>query len=119
MNSLNAHTQSGYTELDDVTAKHSFLKNAELKAMTFSYLQVKNDTKNEYHYLLNVALTCKDFLEVALDALWEEMKSLVPLLQVLPALQLEDGAAAYVCANVYHDIFPYDCDPIFPLDPQW
>ena len=93
--SLNPHTQTGYTEfkLDNVTAKHSFLKNAQLKVMTFSHLQVENDEK--YRCLLNAALTCKDFLDVALDALWEKIDSLVPLLRLLPALQLEDEA--YVC----------------------
>ena len=60
-------------------------------------LQVKNDKKRQW--LLNVALTCKDFLDVALDALWEELDSLVPLLKLLPGLQVEDNG--YVCANVY------------------
>ena len=46
-------TQTGYT-VTDVTAKHSFLKIPELKAMAFSHLQV-NDKK--YRCLLNVALT--------------------------------------------------------------
>ena len=96
MASLNAHTQ-GYTKLDDVTAKHSFLKTAELMAMTISHLQDEYD-------LLNAALACKDFLGVALDALWENLDSLVPLLKLLPALQrLEDedseSEVVYVCAK--------------------
>jgi hypothetical protein len=104
MASLNSHTQSKYTDsgpgpgLDDVTAKHSFFKNPDLMAITFSHL--KNEKRR---CLLNVALTCKDFLDVALDALWEELFSLVPLLKLLPALQFEDGA--YVCANVH--VFSY------------
>ena len=102
MASLNSHTQTGYTELDDVTAKDSFLKNPDLMAETFSHLQVKNDKKNRL-CLFNAALTCKDFLDAALDALWEELHSLVPLLKLLPALQLEDGA--YVCANVHVSIY--------------
>ena len=96
MASLNSHTQTGYTELDDVTAKDSFLKNPDLMAMTFSHL--KNVAR--YRCLLNAALTCKDLLDVALDALWEELDSLLPLLKLLPALQVEDGGA-YVCANVH------------------
>ena len=99
MASLNPHNQTG---LDDVTAKASFLKNTDLKAMTFSHLPVKNDEKRRC--LLNAALTCKDFLDVALDALWEKMDSLVPLLKLLPALQVKDGA--YVCANAH--IILYD-----------
>ena len=70
MASLKSHIQTGYT---DVTATDFFLKNPELKAMTFSHLQVKDSEK--YRCLLNTALTCKDFLEVALDGLWEEMDS--------------------------------------------
>ena len=91
---LKSHTQTGYTggETDDVTAKNSFLKNPELKAITFSHLQIE-----KLSCLLNAALTCKDFLEVALDILWEELDSMVPLLKVLPALQLEGDE--YVCAN--------------------
>ena len=54
--------------------------------------------------MLNVALTCMDFLDVALDALWEELGSLMPLLNLLPTLQIEDDA--YVCAKVY--VFLYD-----------
>ena len=74
----------------NVTAKDSFLKNNYLLAMTVTHLY-------EYDELLNAALTCKDFLEVALDALWEDMNSLLPLLQLLPALQFKDDS--YVCAN--------------------
>ena len=90
MASLNSHNQ---TVLDDVTAKDSFLKNPDLMAMTFSHLQLEN-----HWYLLNAALTCKDFLDVALDTLWEELYSLLPLLKLLPALQVEDNE--YVCARV-------------------
>ena len=67
MASLNSHTRIG---LDNVAAKNSFLKNQDLMAMTlaFSYLQGNDDRD----CLLNAALTCKDFLDVALDKLWEE-----------------------------------------------
>ena len=73
---LDTRTQTGYNELDDVTAKHSFWKNLDLMAMTFSHLQAESDEK--YRSLLNAALTCKDFSDVALNALWEELDSLVP-----------------------------------------
>ena len=82
-----------------------FLKNPDLMAMTFSHLQVKNDKKNR-RCLFNAALTCKDFLDIALDALWERLDSLLPLLKLLPALQVEDGA--YICANVHVFNFPDD-----------
>ena len=102
------HTQTVYTELDNLTAKRIFLKNSELKAMSFSHI------KDEKHRrcLLNAALTCKDFLDLALDALWEVMGSLVPLLKLLPALQLEldpeSEDDAYVRANKNFHVFLYD-----------
>ena len=79
----------------EVTAKDSFLKNTYLMAMTVSHLQ----EYDEKWCLLNVALTSKDFLDVALDALWEDMHSFLPLLELLPALQVKDNVC--VCANVH------------------
>ena len=72
MASFNSHTQTGYAELDE---KGSFSKNPDLMAMTFSHL--KNDAS--YRCLLNAALTCKDFRDAALDALWEKLRSFVCL----------------------------------------
>ena len=91
-------------ELDNVTAKDSFLKNTDLMAMTLSHLQANVEYNKRWECLLNAALTCKDFLDVALDALWEKMDSIVPLLKLLPALHFEKGK--YVCANVH--VFLYD-----------
>lgn len=39
-------------------------------------------------HLLWAALTCKTFLEPALDVLWRTMNSLIPLLKLLPSFQL-------------------------------
>ena len=69
--------------------------------MTFSYLQGNDDRD----CLLNAALTCKDFLDVALGKLWEKMDFLVPVLKPLPALQFENDEY-YVCADVL--VFLYD-----------
>ena len=98
MVSLHPHSQTVGTELDVqvVTSKDVFLKTPDFLAKTFSYLQVDNDKKSR-RCLLNAALTCKNFLNVALDALWEELDSLLPLLKLLPALQVVDKA--YVCAK--------------------
>ena len=101
--SFESHTQTGYT---DATAKHSFFKNSELKARAFSHIYYAEPrpcrTQTYRECLLNVALTCKDLLDVALDTLCEELDSFVPLLKVLPALQdaSEDGDT-YVCANAH------------------
>ena len=101
MASLNSHT-----EFDHVTAKDSFLKNPDLMAMTLSHLQGNDE------WLFNVALTCKDVLDVALDALWEKLDSLVPLLKLLPALQVKDGE--YVGTNTHvflHDLISSSSGP--------
>ena len=95
MVSLNSYSHIG---LDNVTAKKSFLKNQDLMTMTFTYLQGNK-------CLLNAALTCKDFLDVALDKIWEKLDSLVPVLKLLPALQFENDEY-YVCADVL--VFLYD-----------
>ena len=93
---LNSHTQMGLETGNNVTAKFSFLKNQDLLAMTFSYLQ-SNDGNDVC--LVNAALTSKDFLDVALDKIWEEMDSLLPVLKLLPALQFANNEY-YVCANI-------------------
>ncbi|KAF9484254.1 hypothetical protein BDN70DRAFT_825915 [Pholiota conissans] len=41
--------------------------------------------------LLRLALTCKAFLEPALDRLWRSLDSLFPLLKILPAFGKSDG----------------------------
>ena len=92
----------------DVTAEHSFLI-PELMAMTFSHLKIHSN-----RCLLNLALTCKDFLDIALDALWEELESFMPLLRLLRALQFENDK--YVCANV-HAFIIYNL--ILSLGPHW
>ncbi|KAF8801972.1 hypothetical protein BYT27DRAFT_7261408 [Phlegmacium glaucopus] len=91
MDSLNSHTQTTDTGLSDFTAKDFFLNNPYLISQTFSHLQVEDD--REYCLsLFNAALTCKHFLDAALDALWENLDSLIPLLRLLPALCVEDNA---------------------------
>ena len=82
-----AYTQTGHmvTKLG-VTAKDSFLKSRYLMKITFSHLHSSGwFDKTSF---LNAALTCKDFLDVALDALWETMYSWDYLLVLLPALQV-------------------------------
>ena len=92
--SLNSQSNSG-----DLSAKDLFLKNPDLVAMTISHLRLTSHKKRR-QCLFNVALSCKDFLDEALDALWEELNSLVLVLKVLPASQFEDGE--FVRANVHH-----------------
>jgi hypothetical protein len=98
MASPNSHT------FNSSTAKDLFFKIPDLIEQTISHLQADND--KEYRLcLFNTALTCKDFLHPALDALWKELHSLMPLLKLLPSLQIEDQA--YVCAHVLLSIRPH------------
>jgi len=41
--------------------------------------------------LLRLALTCKAFIEPALDRLWRSLDCLFPLLKILPAFSQSDG----------------------------
>jgi len=49
------------------------------------------ETATGRHNLLHVALTCKAFLEPALDRIWRRLDSLFPLLKILPSFIQSDG----------------------------
>lgn len=82
-----------------------FHSNPDISDEICEYLQ---DQQN----LLWVALTCKAFLEPALDRLWRSLDSLFPLLRTLPAFIQSDGTyvsglAAYtieVHSSFYHQV---------------
>jgi hypothetical protein len=48
-------------------------------------------TRTSKQNLLWAALTCKAFLEPALDRLWRTLDSLFPLLKILPSFTQSDG----------------------------
>ncbi|KAF8079351.1 hypothetical protein FPV67DRAFT_1776357 [Lyophyllum atratum] len=48
------------------------------------------DIKMSKNHLLCTALVCKTFLDPALDSLWRSMDSIVPLLRLLPTLEVID-----------------------------
>ncbi|KDR71822.1 hypothetical protein GALMADRAFT_253585 [Galerina marginata CBS 339.88] len=56
--------------------------------------------------LLSAALTCRSFVEPALDALWWAMDDLRPLLSLLPSFKLDDDLPDEVCL---HEM-PLGCD---------
>ena len=54
--------------------------------------------------LFQVGLTCKVFVEPALDLLWYQMDSLLPLLLLISKVTKEAGV--YVCfAKSVHDVY--------------
>lgn len=69
------------------------LTHAYLLRLVFQHLKYLDEVEpNGPHInrkgLLNIALTCKAFLEPALDTLWESLDSLLPLLKLLPLFTL-------------------------------
>ena len=67
-------------------------------AMTVSHLQ----EYGEKWCLLNVALTIKDFLDVALDELWEDMDSLCQYWNCYPLCILKTWAShTYVQMSMF------------------
>jgi hypothetical protein len=72
------------------------LDSPELLGRIFANFNPKSDQPLLHHvpsqplqqHLLWAALTCKTFLEPALDVLWRSMNSLIPLLKLLPSFQL-------------------------------
>jgi len=63
--------------------------------LAYDYDSVPEDIFTCKRNLLRLALTCKAFLEPALDRLWRSLDCLFPLLKILPAFVQSDGT--YVC----------------------
>ncbi|KAF8965795.1 hypothetical protein BDZ97DRAFT_1729789 [Flammula alnicola] len=59
--------------------------------LSYEYDIDSDDISVSRRTLLWVALTCKAFLEPALDRLWRSLDSLFPLLKILPAFIQSDG----------------------------
>ncbi|TFK22416.1 hypothetical protein FA15DRAFT_596157 [Coprinopsis marcescibilis] len=80
------------------------LSNEDLMNVVFGYLLEDVDFPPLYRsrrQLLWVALTCKSFLEPALDALWTSLPGLPPLLKLIPNLSL--AGDTYVIGNSNND----------------
>ena len=77
--------------------REDVLSNEDLLGIMFSYIQTYDKPCQE---LLNLALTCKTFYELALNALWKTLPSLLPLFKVLPSLILVNET--YVWVTPYH-----------------
>jgi hypothetical protein len=68
---------------------HPCLEVQEILANIISHIELKHEdgepeAATGWHDVLNLALTCKAFLEPALDGLWHTQPSLFSLLQTLP-----------------------------------
>ena len=87
---------------------------SHMKSTSLESLDMENDYfcsfNEQLRYFLNAALTCRDFLDVGLDALWEELDSLMPLLRLLPAVRSCYLNLAYynVCVNLHWHVILCD-----------
>jgi hypothetical protein len=66
------------------------LRNLDLLELILSYLAEKHLSKDGQQRLLLAGLTCKAFFEPAMNLLWSEMDSLLPLLLVIPLVMEEE-----------------------------
>jgi hypothetical protein len=74
------------------------LRNLDLLELIFSYLAIPNTkfpierrlSKTGQQGLLHAGLTCKAFFEPAMNLLWYEMNSLLPLLLAIPLVKEEE-----------------------------
>lgn len=93
-------------------AKLPFHSNPDILDEICEYLSYEDevdadDIASSRRTLLRLALTCRAFLEPALDRLWRNLDSLFPLLKVLPAFIQTDGtyvrrlAQVNVCGLMY------------------
>lgn len=73
-----------------------FLSQEDVIREVFTFLQLDDQKPFEHQgagrkHLLSAALTCKSFLEPALEQLWRVLNSWHPLLSLLPSYTRVDG----------------------------
>lgn len=100
---VQVHEDTGYLPTPATSPKPSrlpFHSNPDILDEVCEYLAYDHDSPADEVLtskgnLLNLALTCKAFIEPALDRLWRSLDCLFPLLKILPAFSQSDGT--YVC----------------------
>lgn len=84
---------------------HYCLQVNEILDLILSDLFESKPGRQSKHNLVSAALTCHDFLEVALDILWKTQTSLVPLIKTLPHDRWKEEGSGFgrtFVSNVYH-----------------
>jgi hypothetical protein len=83
----------GLQESDSETriTRLPFHSNPDILDEICEYLHDEQDGSRSKRNLLSAGLTCKAFLEPALDRLWSSLASLFPLLKILPSFTQSDG----------------------------
>ncbi|KIM36384.1 hypothetical protein M413DRAFT_292532 [Hebeloma cylindrosporum] len=96
---MDAQAQEDTDNLPATLAKPSILpfhSNPDILDEVCEYLAYDQDSapdevSTSKRNLLRLALTCKAFIEPALDRLWRSLDCLFPLLKILPAFSQSDG----------------------------
>lgn len=88
---------------------HRCLEIQEIVSLVCQQLSAENTrTVSNNGSLAALAMTCRDFQEPALDALWYQQTSLIPLVKCFPSdsweLRDEDGVATLVSMSIIYCI---------------
>ncbi|RDB17299.1 hypothetical protein Hypma_001919 [Hypsizygus marmoreus] len=99
---------SGIAEPHDAhPPTHPALTNFDILKIVFQHFKAgpdSDESRASRHDLYQAAQTCRSFLDPALDSLWMSMDTLLPLLRLLPALELL-GRAYVLCGSISnHDV---------------
>ena len=82
------------------------LRNLDLLELIFSYFAIPNtrycDFGKRRRRLLRAGLICKAFFEPAMNLLWYQMESFLPLLLVIPVVTEREGIYVRSCDNSFH-----------------
>lgn len=62
--------------------------------------------KQRCQVFLNVALTCKGFLDPALDRLWARMSAIIPVLKLFPGFIFNESEGKYASGTVISFVSP-------------
>lgn len=79
-----------------------FHSNPDILDEICEYLHDEQDGLTSKQNLLWAGLTCKAFLEPALDRLWSSLDSLFPLLKILPSFVQSDGTYVSFFPGLLH-----------------
>lgn len=89
--STTSHDSAEFSSIQDPAVR--VLWNSDILSHVFEYLGMDDGSPSEEEgtgrkHLYWAALTCKTFVDPALDVLWRSMRSLMPLIQILRPLEL-------------------------------
>jgi len=80
-----------------LTRANPVLQNPYLLQSIFEQFYDQNEGRvdGSRRFLLYASLTCRAFFEPAMDVMWRELNSIMPILRIIPSLE-RDGGDNYV-----------------------